>query len=299
MAGLVVGCAGGPGEARLWVPGRIDGRPAKLVLDTGASDFFLWEDTARQMGLEVTPPPRKTQLPSSRIVAGETSECRLEVAGFTPARVKFRTVDVPRDLRRGTRVDGVIGWWNVRSNILHLDAARGRATVLSRLPVMGDEWLALRIRPEFRVLVVEVPTADGRGFLFVDTGAEGGIALPEKSWTAWKADNPDAPAARESYFSPHVGRVTERECRWAERLDFGALIFREVVLTPQHPALEKDVSVWGADYLGTIGMGALAGFECVIDGPRHVLHLRPAARGPRRLPARGAGVLSDRESHPN
>ena len=73
------------GDERILLDATINGKPARLVFDTGASDLVLFRRGAERLGLKVTEPPRDIQVAPGEVTVGRSEECDF-VLGATRAK---------------------------------------------------------------------------------------------------------------------------------------------------------------------------------------------------------------------
>jgi len=256
-------------DERILLDAAVNGRPARLVFDTGSSDLVLFRRGAERLGLKVTEPPRDVQVAPGEVTVGRTEECDL-VLGITRARTSFRVFEPPSFLRM--RVDGTVGWQPIRYNTIQVDAALRQATWLTNAPPETATWLKFRIRRQARVLSLEIAgQEDNRGVLTVDTGSSCGVALSPERWRAWRAAHTNQPATLLAGYMPGAGTVvTEESC--AKELTFGPLMLTEVPVMPSNVA---EQAMGSPGFEASLGMAALKRLDLIIDGDLGIAYLRP------------------------
>ena len=256
-------------EERILLDATINGKPVRLVFDTGASDLILFKEGAERLGLKVTEPPSDLRLAPGEVAVGTTEECDF-VLGSTRARTSLKVFDPPSFLR--TRADGAVGWRQIRYNTIQIDARQKTATWLDQAPAETSTWLKFRIRSQSRILGLEIPDKEQKeGVLTVDTGSFCGVAMSPQRWQAWKAAHTNEPATLMAGYMPGAGTVVVEE-NWARELTFGPLVLTEV---PVMPANVAEQAMGTSDFEGSVGMAALSRLDLIIDGTLGIAYLRP------------------------
>jgi len=258
------------GDERILLEATINGKLARLVFDTGASDLVLFRRGAERLGLKVTEPPPGVQVAPGEVAVGRTEECDF-VLGATSARTSFRVFDPPSFLKMG--VDGAVGWEPLRYNTIRIEAALKQAGWLTKVPPETANWLKFRIRRQARVLSLEIPgQPDSPGLLTLDTGSSCGAALSPERWSAWRAAHTNQPSTLLAGYMPGAGTIVTEES-WAKELTFGPLALTEV---PVMLANVAEQAMGGPDFAASLGLAALRRLDLVIDGELGIAYLRPA-----------------------
>ncbi len=91
--GLWMGTAQAADE-RILLEATINGKPARLALDTGASHLILFKRGAERLGLKVTKPPREGQQAPGQVPLGRTEPCDC-VLGTSRARTSLGVFEPP------------------------------------------------------------------------------------------------------------------------------------------------------------------------------------------------------------
>jgi hypothetical protein len=239
------------------------------VFATGASDLVLFSRGAERLGLKVSEPPRDIQVAPGEVSVGRSEECDF-VLGATRTRTSFRVFEPPSFLKM--EADGAVGWQPIRYNTIRVDAVLKQATWLTNAPSETTTWLKFRIRPQSRVLSLEIPgPQDAQGVITVDTGSSCGVALSPDRWRAWRADHTNQPSTLLAGYMPGAGTVVTEEI-WAKQLTFGTLVLTEV---PVMPANVAEQAMGAPGFEGSLGLAALKRLELVIDGSLGIAYLRP------------------------
>jgi len=247
-------------DSRLPVPIKINGKPARLDIDTGAERTCLFDAGARRLGLQVTPPDPDIKVEPGRVVAGRTEECTLEI-GDSSARGRLSVVNLPSYIKPGT--DGVMGWDLLGEKIVEMDGPGRELRIRDRRTFDVSQWQCWTIRPNARVLIVQMPAQPGEpNEVLIDTGTPGGVDLNPQRWQNWIDAHPNQPATLDAAYAPGIGLLVTEE-RWATELTLGGLVFREVPVSNRSAVGKLFV---GDDYAGTLGLFALLRLSIVVDG---------------------------------
>jgi len=249
----------------------INGQPARLILDTGAEMTSLSELGARHLGVKIALPAAKSNISTpdnSRLALSESVKIAAAGETFTAQLLLLNMLDDP--------IDGLIGWPEVRDNILVFDAAKHTVSSVPNLPPETADWIKLKVHSG-TMLILEIPLPDGtKGNLEVDTGSDSGAVLPQSQWQAWKAAHPGAAISSKAFYMPGTiaGRhqISDEES-WADEVQLGSLTITHVPVSGASTA-EADVT---EKYAGTLGLDALARLDLVVDGKNGFAYLRPKA----------------------
>jgi hypothetical protein len=262
------------GDERILLDATINGKPARLVFDTGASDLVLFRRGAERLGVNVTEPPRDIQVAPGEVTVGRSEECDF-VLGTTRARTSFRVFEPPSFLKM--EADGAVGWQPIRYNTIRVDAVLKQATWLTNAPLETATWLKFRIRRQSRVLSLEMPDQqDTQGVITVDTGSSCGAALSPERWRAWRADHTNQPSTLLAGYMPGAGTVVTEES-WAKELTFGPLVLTDVPVMPSNVA---EQAMGAPGFEASLGLAALKRLELVIDGSLGIAYVRPRTTQP-------------------
>lgn len=264
------GCA--PVERSRWIPipAKLNGKPLKLIADTGAEDVVIWTSAAKRIGLAVKDPPKGIKKKPWLAAVGSTEPGTLEILGTILPNARLRTFDLRPDIAGSTQIDGVLGWANFKENIFLIDAMHRRLVPLKAAPSREDGWLRFRIHRNARVLEAEIPIKGCSMLLLIDTGSEFGLELSHDQWRRWLAAHPKASRTVGSFFTPAVGYPSLREVAWAPTYDLGAIRFSGIMIEHQPDTAWKPLP-----YAGKIGLAGLERLDCVVDGINGYVYLRP------------------------
>ncbi len=302
---LALLAAGLSGCSTMHVINRVDfpdatlnGHPVNFTLDTGASMTLITSAEADALGLETvyTMPGSVTSKGHMGFSLSEPAHLTIGQNSFTTELVVGNTPkNVALDSGLGERVDGVVGWPEIWSNILVFEGDHRKITAVTTLPPETAGWLKLKLHP-FVQLGIETPLPNGdTGVLLVDTGSYFGVSLPPEQWKTWYAAHPNAPTAAMMYYTPGVGQVLTTEA-WADEIKLGAFTLTDV---PVHEANTAEMKIDAKHYAGTLGLYALSRLHMVVDGRRGNVYLSPLPPpGPYYSAFHRAGIKDDTEDNP-
>jgi predicted aspartyl protease len=166
----------------LVVPAGIDGKPVRLLLDTGAERTTLSYEAAERLGLAHD--ARYTT--QSTGVGGSTSTTDLKVNSFVLGETRFpigRVANAPLNLGGGMQADGLLGADILLAFDLDIDLPGRTLTLYQRrvCPDPAPPWPSVEVQgveiKKDRLLVpIVLDGAPGTGIL--DTGAQGSLVGP-------------------------------------------------------------------------------------------------------------------------
>ena len=238
---------------------EINGQPARMFLTTSVPGTGLIDPLDKHLKLKGQADWVETQGLSFRISdltpvkgGGQTFMAPiLSVRLPLWARVLSHLLKIP--------VDGVVGWPEVRDNILVFDSAKHTIRRVEQLPPETSGWLKLKVVPDDSLLL-ELPLPDGEmGTLGVDTcqGGSTAIMMSATQWKDWKAAH------------AHPG--------WAEEIKLGALTLTDVKVKEMSTREENSLldETPAATAAWKLGMAALARVDLVVDGQNGWAYLNP------------------------
>jgi hypothetical protein len=166
-----------------------------------------------------------------------------------------------------TDVDGVVGWQQLRSSTIGIDAWQGTVTWLRHLPEDLTNWTTVEIDTNSEVLRLKALSRRGNpSIVLVDTGDSHGVKLSPDQWRDWKAAHTNQPMTLDSYYTPFAGVVVAEE-GWAKELPLGPVLLKGVPVTEADKA---DIAFGST----TLGLAALKRLELIIDGRSGIAYLR-------------------------
>jgi len=242
---------------------QINDQPANLLFGTSLDFTCLLNTGASRLGLKNQNP----WLEVYKISIGITAPARLTQAGQTFS-VPMLLARVPLWARPllhllPFRLDGLLGWPEVRDNILVFDYDQRTITRVEHLPPKTSGWLKLKIAPADGLLL-ELPQANGSmGVLSINIGLETGhtaVRMSPKPWQEWRASHPYETATNEVKLGP---------------LTLTGVTVKEIPPREAGDLLEANP---GAEALWQLGSVALAHLDLVVDGKSGwaYLHARPS-----------------------
>jgi hypothetical protein len=261
-------------DDRIWVQAKINGKPARLCLDTGAAGPILHgKAVAQRFGLKFTPPKTDASIPPGKIPVGRTETCTLSLWG-TNFRVQFRVTELAEPLQK--ELDGVIGWnYIINNELLQIDAAGHRVAFLSRLPKNITTWTKLPLYTNSGSLQLELSLGGKSNEILVDTGDPVGVALHPDNWLEWKASHPKQPLTLRAAFMPDSGLMAKEEA-WADKLVLGPLVLNGVPVTEAGPSEVLD----SPQFAAALGMAGLRRLDLIVDSKHGVAYLRSKTTQP-------------------
>ncbi len=250
-------------EARVVVPGAtLNGQPFELILDTGSDSPLVTESLLQRLGLAYAPPPRSTPASPGSIALGVSNAADLAI-GAQPFHLQLPVVALPG-------LEGLLGWPEVRKNILVFDASQRVIRSVSVLPPEMAGWQKFKLGPDF-ALTFLVPLPNGsNGTIMIDTGAYHGVSLSPARWHQWRAEHPQAPLTAEPYTGISIGTGIKEEA-FADEISLGAFSLTDIMIGDSTPFEIRNFE----NYIGTLGLEALIRMDLVVDGVNGFLYLRP------------------------
>jgi len=152
VALVFAGCASQQADTRVVCPkSSINGHPVNLLLDTGAESSVLFNTEAKRLGLKSA----VISEPVTVTIGDQTFTAPLPLFKFPwyfrPALFAMKSASM----------DGLIGWPEIRDNILVFDGERRVVRSVDELPPKTEDWLKVKMVPG-RWLLLEIPLADGQ-----------------------------------------------------------------------------------------------------------------------------------------
>lgn len=264
------GGAARAGERRLVTEGRINGRPARLVLDTGVSFPLAMPKRAMPKFSLAIDGGRSVDASAAHVIKGFSKPVRIELA---PAYVAEDAVFAI--LEDGAETidwdfDALIGWPGMDNNQLHYSRRKGIVLLGQHIQLEMQGWATFPML-DSNILVFDAGDKDRPLPVSIDTGWSGGIQLSPELWKAWRAQNGDRVHTFVSFFSPASGFAV-REQVFARRIQIGKATFSNVLVS-EAPPDEASGSIPPA---ATLGLAAFANRELLIDGVSRRVHVAPA-----------------------
>ena len=241
---------------------EINGQPARIMLDTGASLPAITDSALQRLSLKAAPPLPGVTTQPGKIFPVTTAAVQMSAGG--------RVVTAPFPVIGINSVDAALGWPEVRKNILVFDAASRSVAAVPELPGSTAAWLALKIHAG-EVLTVDVPLPAGKtGRVLIDTGSPLGVGLPPAQWDAWRKAHPLVTLTAKRYVAPNIGVAIIQE-GWADEIKIGSLTLTDV---PVHESPPGEVALF-PNFAATLGLYVLSRMDLVTDGQTDMAYLRP------------------------
>jgi hypothetical protein len=255
-------------EDRIWVDAKINGQSVRMAFDTCADTSILLRGTAERLKLKLIPPQPGLK-PAPGFVSGPLTEpCDL-VWGHLSDRTQFGVIELPP--LSETRIDGLLSWRNVRSNVLVFDAIQG-LNITESVPARAKVWQKFKQRSDLDMLGFELDGGDATGqVVYVDTGDDGGIALGHSLWEKWVASRADQTSTMVAFGKLPAGMLVKRQL-WADMIALGPLVFTNV---PVREFDRKEESSAMPNVTAVLGLYALRRLDLVVDGKRGVVYAQP------------------------
>jgi hypothetical protein len=256
---------------RIYVDTIINGKPAKLELDTGTGLHTLWRNSAETLGLQIM---WHTNMPYLRekIYVGVSESCDFTFLGKT-RKTEFQVVDMPSDPI--AKEAGLLGWRDLHLKIIKFDCLNKRFSLLSEVPKEASSWLKFDLRNETDILAFLIPLhtrLDGeQGIVCIDTGSDDGICLSSELWREWKNVHTNRNKTISSYYMLGTGLMIQ-EISWAKTFSLDKLTFTDVPLSEANAAEYR--AGW-PKYVASLGMAALSRLDFIVDGRNGVIYLLP------------------------
>ncbi len=259
------------GNFRIVFPNAtVNGQPARAALDTGDYVAMLTGSAAQRLKVTLNVPADKSAVKAAFSQTGlgisDPTQVSLGPQSLT-APLPILDLEWPSDAPPD--FDLLVGWNEIKNNILIFDGEHRTVTAAAKLPPETAGWLKLKIHP-YDVLALEMPLPGGKtGFIAIDTGSPNGVILSPLGWFAFKRDHPQASLG--IHVSSTVAGAESRPTAWTDKISLGSLELKNVSL------IEADkVEMLGLDgYIGTLGLAALARVDLVVDGPGGFAYLHP------------------------
>lgn len=263
---VLTGCAADMPTTRIvFSKAEVNGNKVCLVMDTGSDFMWLSKARARRLGLKHGAFEQATGLKFAlSSVLEQVTVGRQTFAAPLPI--------VPFSLE----VDGLVGWPEIRDNILVFDASTRTIRRAERLPPETAGWLKLKIVPD-RIFLLETPLAGGKtGTILVDTGAPFAVQLRSADFDQWKAAHPHAllMTHRENVASFGSSRF---QVAWADQIKIGELTLTDLAVEdmPAKEAKFLENEVPGTSDVWVMGAYALLRMDMVVDWKGGFAYLHP------------------------
>ena len=255
-------------EERIAIDAEVNGKPVRLVFDTGAECTFIYRHTAKRLNLSVTDPPQCVRLKPGAVLMGRSEECRIAMLNSTMIG-RLAVVDVPSFLARQNE-DGVLSWNEFRDVILRIDADNKTVTGLAALPRDIDQWTKWNLRADSNLLAFYLPgISKTNGTILIDTGSSLGVELSPELWEEWQKEHPDQPSTLIGRGTPVNPFLVYVEC-WAKELTIEGFSIHDVPVMQADPGIKYALQ----NHLATLGLFALTKFDIIVDRKHGAIYTR-------------------------
>lgn len=263
--------AGGHNTKVIYPNATVNGQAAQMDLDTGSSYTSLTKSGADRLGVKILPPPPDDAGRKGKAPIGLAESVTLAL-GSQKITAPLSVINMPWYMRflMNWDADGLVGWTEVKDNILVFDSVQRTITSVPRLPAETANWMKVKVRDD-GVLTLDLPMADGKvGTILVDTGSPFGVCLPPEQFKAWHDAHPNVVLSKIPYYGPDAGDTSTQE-GWADTIKVGNLTLSDVPVSQAGPEEVREFK----DFAGSFGLYVLLRMDLVVDGRNHMAYLQP------------------------
>ena len=249
-------------ESRIFLEGYINGKPVKLILDTGATGPTLFRPAVKRLKLSIERPPANVKVEKGLVRYALTEKCKFQmVEGGTESTLNFAVIDVPDFLTRD--IDGAMGWGGFGHMMIELNSNLRKVKIRNKLEFDKSEWKCLDIRKDINVLVVNTSSKDKtRDCFLIDTGSPDGLTVGGELWDKLVGGEITNKTTLSASYMPGVGLTVNKE-NWLEKIDLGGLQLCDIPVKRGMDSLKVYTDL-GVD--GILGMWALSCYSWILDG---------------------------------
>jgi len=198
-------------EPKLWSLQIINGHPAKMQLDTGASHPVIFSNRLEALGLHLLPLPADKRHHLPPWILGETDECSVVVDG-DESRTSFLVVPGLPAVYEDNPIDGLVAWSNFPDGRLFICVNEPTISVMAPTERAKEvaSWLGFQIDTNANNCVLTKSLSKKRTLrILIDTGAKGGVYLPPQKYAQWRKRHSKAPATIEGIYTPQNGAAAK------------------------------------------------------------------------------------------
>jgi hypothetical protein len=268
-------------EERLIAEIRINGLPAQLALDTGASErIILFAPSLTRLRLDITRPvsPDPTPVPG-RAQLGVIAPVEVELFGRVFPRTPLPFVALPLEIPTENLVDGLIGWPAIARQLwgFSLGNTPPVAGEIPRVPADLTGWTEFSVAPGTTLSLRFIDAGPMAPRLIIDTGNDDGVLLAPAAWRAWLAAHPNA--RRTTHAAVIYGQAIKvHEGAWADEMNINGLLLRGVPVREADPAYLRHAAL-GEDII-VLGLAALKRLDLILDGTTRTAYAKSSATPP-------------------
>ena len=265
----------------IYLSTTVNGKPARLILDTGASDIMLDSTFLADSGLTFA---KKGKARISGAGNG-TEDCSIIVDGVTVAlggrkfKPQFTAILDFREIIESDKVDGLIGMKYLSDKVIKIDYKNRKITFLDKLqPGMTDGYTAVAVawnpkQPGMTTLPMEVSLPSGKtiaGKALLDTGAGVAISFNAAGAARFKLDEL---ADKKPYEKKHggVGGADNGFKYGISSIKVGGL---SAPVTEGYYSTNKDGAMAKAGYDAIMGNKYWKNFDLILDVRNNKLYLK-------------------------
>jgi predicted aspartyl protease len=249
------------------VEGKVNGKPAKLILDTGAGAGLYTPKSAEKLGLPILG-QAMVGGGGEKMVPAKFTNARIELGGA----VQDKQLGVILELPSGAKAefDGIVGYPFLKNYVVQLDYIAKRVRFLdpkSFTPSPKAQQLPMTLRMNIPEIPGKIDGIEGR--LRVDTGYSGTLTFT--SPTVQKYGLTQKYNKRvETVLGQGVGGVTTGQVVRVQALELGALSVAGVVTGL---SVDKSGALADAGTIALLGGEVLSRFTVTLDYPGKRLFL--------------------------
>jgi TPR repeat protein len=232
----------------LMIDGKIDGKNARFIFDTGSWDPITFLRSAIDCF--------NSKIFQKDGISLTSFELQVEGKSYGKVEAVVQSWPLPQD--------GLFGWPAVQGKIVRVDWSAMSVSLLPSLPDDVDQYSRFQLVTNVPVAAIRT-TDGGPGLIYLDTGATAWVSLSTARWNRWIKDNPNQPTTLESGFSPGAGMFA-KELKWADYLRIGALTFTNM-------PVEEETYKWPC-LDAHFGIGALRRFDLIFDLTKQMVYFR-------------------------
>ena len=270
-------------DERFWADAKINGKPIRLVVDTGAAPpMVLYSKSANRLGIKFTqidvqPIPGHAPFGWSEPYNIELDDSSLGVIdGKMSFRGKISIPVVEMASNEDLPGDGAIGWHAIRSKVFSIDAIAHKISVDAKgLFLKGDQWETFQLETNLDILGIDAPLGKGtKGVIVFDTGSPYGVSLAPQYWSEWKTGHTNQPSTFVNYYTLGFGENVTKEF-WSDKLTLGSLTLTDVAVM-EADSNDRALNLPSqTQYVASLGVAALKRLDIVIDGKNGYAFVRP------------------------
>ena len=259
-------------EDRIWVDASINGKPVRLLVDTGSEKTWLFKSAADELGLKLEDAQLVT-VNNLQVSRRMTEPLKLAFNGRSLEKRQIETLDTAYS---SVDIKGVLGWHELSGDVFVVDAFRQTIRFSEELLKDTNGWTRFPLRTNWGILGFAVPKAErGSGVVFIDTGSPTGLGLCPALWQQWKHDHPEMPVRLYKEIIAGL-QQSVRERSWATKFFLGGMEFSDIVIEESDPV---SLEMAGSEQIATLGMAALKRVRLVFDGKHGFVYLKPRQTG--------------------